>query len=121
VYAIAIATPATADDRAADVSATPLVRPYAISGGRTHGRQESGAAVVRSATAAAWHKGLRPELLAIILLSRTPATLVEITAALDVPLGVVEVLVDELRASGLVTVSQGEWGRYGGRHRPNAA
>jgi Protein of unknown function (DUF742) len=106
----------------ATASASPLVRPYAISGGRTHGRQELGsAAVVRAATAPAWHKGLRPELLAIVLLCRTPSTLAEIAAELAVPLGVVEVLVDELRASGLVTVDQGEDGRYGGRHRAHAA
>jgi hypothetical protein len=97
---------------------TPLVRPYAISGGRTHGRRELGPdATVRAATAPTWHRGLPPELQAIILLCRTPVTPVEIAATLAIPLGVVDVLVEELSATGLLTVDRVETARSGGRHR----
>jgi hypothetical protein len=105
---------ATAEDRAAQAWGNPLVRPYAISGGRTHSqwrlRPET---IVRAATALRVHEGLMPELQEIVLLCHTPSALVEIAAALSIPLGVVDVLVEDLCARGLVTVDHVELGPYG--------
>lgn len=86
---------------------TPLVRPYVITGGRTHARRELGpAVVVRTAPAPGWFVGLRPEAREILRLCRTPLTLGEIAAALGIPVGVVDVLVDDLSTYGLITVDR---------------
>jgi hypothetical protein len=108
-----------------DADQTPVVRPPAVSGGHTHGHRElEPDATVRAATALTWHRGLRPVSQAIILLCRTPSTPVEIAATLAIPQVTVDALVQELSATGLVTVED-ETARYSGRHRakdlPDAA
>jgi hypothetical protein len=109
---------AFADDRTADTWATSLVRPYAVSGGRTHSRRELGPKTLICATARPGrHATLRPELQDILHLARIPASLDEIAAALAIPLCVVDVLVDDLCVRGLVSVYQIELAPHGGRHR----
>lgn len=85
------------------------VRHYEISGGRTRSRRRLGPeAIVRAATALSWHEGLAPEVREIVRLCHTATTLAEIAVALTIPLGVVDVLVDDLCTRGLVTVYQAE-------------
>jgi uncharacterized protein DUF742 len=111
-----------ADDHAVGAWKTPLVRPYTISRGRTHSRRELGPKTRICAVAARGARdGLRPELHDIVLLCRVPASLDEIAAALAIPLCVVDVLVDDLCARGLVTIYQIELAPHGGRHRSTAA
>jgi hypothetical protein len=103
-------------------TATPLVRPYAMSGGRTHSRRELGPKTMICAVAALGSpEGLRPELHDIVELCRIPTSLDEIAAALAIPLCVVDVLVDDLCARRLATIYQIELVPLGGRHRSTAA
>jgi hypothetical protein len=62
--------------------------------------------VLRTAPAPGWFVGLRPESREILRLCHTPLTLGEIAAALGIPMGVVEVLVDDLSTGGLITVDR---------------
>ena len=97
---------------------TPLVRPYTISGGRTHSRRELGPKTLICGVAAMEiPDGLRPELHDILRLCRAPASLDTISAVLAIPMCVVDVLVDDLCARGLATIYQIELEPYGGRHR----
>jgi Protein of unknown function (DUF742) len=112
----------SADERTADTWETPLVRPYAISRGRTHSRRELGPkTMIRASAVPRLKEELRPELQDIVRLCRTPASLDDIAAALAIPVCVVDVLVDDLCVRGLVTIYQIELTPHGGRHRSNAA
>jgi hypothetical protein len=97
-----------------DLEAGPLVRPYAMTGGRTR----SGPAGVRfdlialvtldiGAPAAADDTSLGPEHRALIELCRVETqSVAELAADADLPLGVVRVLLGDLLEMGCVTVSR---------------
>lgn len=93
-------TPAWFDD-----AAGPLVRPYALTRGRTTA-QRSGlqmiTLVVALRPASQAGVGLDPEHLQILATCQAPRSIAELSAALDVPLSVVKVLVDDLIGRGLV-------------------
>jgi hypothetical protein len=107
-------------DRAGDAARDPsmrLVRPYALTGGRTR----SGASdlpieslVVTSAKGRA-AGGLQLERRTIAELCIDPISVAEVSAHLGVPLGVARVLVTDMSEQGLVDVHQGR------AERPNQA
>ncbi len=94
-----------------DEAAGPIVRPYAVSRGRTRSQGESFdlTAVVIGGTASrediVW---LEPEHLRILGLCRRPVTVADLTSDVGLPLGVVRVLLGDLRERGLITVRRQE-------------
>jgi len=85
-----------------------VVRPYALIAGRT---RPSGQAIdliasvcaVRGASAPDFD--CEPEHLRLLRMCRVPASVADLAAGLDLPLGVVRVLIADLRDHGLVTVT----------------
>lgn len=85
------------------------VRPYAITGGRTRavgGDLPIETLVRRTALGAAAVEGLTLERRRILELTERPLSVAEISAHVGVHLGVVQVLLGDLSAEGLVTVHQ---------------
>jgi hypothetical protein len=80
----------------------PLVRPYALTGGRT---RPSSDLPIETLVAAVGPGDDQPwERRALLSLCRRPVSVVELAARLPVPLGVARVLVADLAADGLVEV-----------------
>ncbi len=103
-----------AEDRWLDRDAGPIVRPYALTGGRTRPTGEaldlvSMITAVRGAQASG--DGLEPEHLTLLRLCRVPASVADLTADLDLPLGVVRVLLSDLLQRGLIAVARPAPGR----------
>jgi hypothetical protein len=98
---------AAAEERWFDSAAGPIVRPYAMTRGRTRPR---GAAldlisiVVAADPAYIDRHGLDPEHLDVLALCRRPTPVADIASAIDLPLGVVRVLLGDLRDRGLIEV-----------------
>lgn len=90
-----------------------LVRPYAITGGRTRSRTAHLAmeALVVYRAEGTGLTSLVLERRRIADMTRTPLSVAEISALLDVPLGVARVLVGDMADEGLVQVSQPRTGR----------
>lgn len=90
-----------------DDAAGPVVRPYALTRGRT---RHSGAAFDLIATVIASQAithapdGLAPEHLRVLRLAQAPTTVVDIASDINLPLGVVRVLLADLRELGLVKI-----------------
>ena len=84
-----------------------MVRPYAVTQGRT---RPSGEAFDLVATVTATNArvaipgGLGPEHMSVLQLSQVPSTVVDIASDVDLPLGVVRILLGDLRELGLVTI-----------------
>lgn len=96
------------DDRWLDAEAGPVVRPYALTGGRTRASGEAFdmvATVLATGARMTGPGGLSPEHLAVLKLARAPTTVVDIASDVDLPLGVVRILLADLRESGLVTIA----------------
>ena len=91
-----------------DAEAGPVVRPYALTRGRS---RHSGEAFDLVATVTATRIGvadptaLAPEHLSVLQLARAPTTVVDIASDVDLPLGVVRILLADLRELGLVTIA----------------
>jgi hypothetical protein len=85
-----------------------LIRPYAVTGGRTAPRiQLALEALVSSATLANVDiSTLSTEYQAIISLSRQVRSVAELSALLRMPLGVTRVLIADMAAEGLVQLHQ---------------
>ncbi|MGA8116416.1 MAG: DUF742 domain-containing protein [Actinocatenispora sp.] len=83
-----------------------LVRPYAMTHGRTKPRSESLdlIALVVAAEAPRSTFDLEPEHLAILELTQQPISVAEISAHVDLPVGVVRILLDDLRVTGAVVI-----------------
>jgi Protein of unknown function (DUF742) len=96
-----------ADDRWLDQDAGPLVRPYALIGGRTRPSGDT-FDVVSMITAVrgspANLDGLEPEHLTLLRLCRLPASVADVAADLDLPLGVVRILLSDLWQRRLIAV-----------------
>jgi hypothetical protein len=89
-----------------DDAAGPLVRPYAMTGGRTrstHTRLDVATQVVAARTATDF-VGLGPEHIQILDLARRPLSVAELAAYVNVPLMVVKVLLGDLIERGDVFV-----------------
>jgi hypothetical protein len=90
-----------------DAEAGPVVRSYVLTGGRT---RHSGAAFDLVATVSATRGQpadlgrLTPEHVAVLQLAGTPTTVVDIASDVDLPLGVVRILLADLREYGLVVI-----------------
>jgi hypothetical protein len=95
------------DERWLDSEAGPVVRPYALTRGRT---RHSGEAFDLVATVTAIRaqvadpNALAPEHISVLQLARVPTTVVDIASDVDLPLGVVRILLADLRELGLVAI-----------------
>ncbi|WP_433327230.1 DUF742 domain-containing protein [Spirillospora sp. CA-294931] len=97
-----------------DEDAGPVVRPYALTGGRTHYRGDEFdlvALIITRDDVPADEDGSRarkwepePEHEMILSLCRNPLTVVEIAAELELPLGVVRVLLGDLLDHSFIQV-----------------
>ncbi|MCW2898947.1 MAG: hypothetical protein JWO67_1212 [Streptosporangiaceae bacterium] len=94
-------------DRWLDRDAGPIVRPYAMTRGRTRPRGD--AFDLMSVVAVTGRmpydsRRLSPEHLRILSLCRAPTPVVDVASDLAVPLGVARVLLGDLRDEALITV-----------------
>jgi hypothetical protein len=95
------------DEQWLDAAAGPVVRPYALTQGRT---RHSGEAFDLVATVTATRArvadpgGFGPEHISVLQLAQMPTTVVDIASDVDLPLGVVRILLADLREVGLVTI-----------------
>lgn len=86
-----------------------IVRPYTMTGGRT---VTDSPLIALEALVAATPEGMRRrrqfqwEAAEIITRSRRETAVVELAALLDVPIGVVRVIADDLRSEGAVTITE---------------
>lgn len=97
------------EERWLDEEAGPLVRPYAMTGGRTrHSRADFDLiAIVATADATPDARAaLGPEHEEILRLCRNPLSVAEISSHLDLPVGVARVLLGDLLDQELITVRQ---------------
>ncbi|WP_407639056.1 DUF742 domain-containing protein [Actinacidiphila yeochonensis] len=84
-----------------------LVRPYAMTGGRTRPRYQLAIeALVSTAAEPDRLRGQLPEHQRICVLCREVKSVAEISALLGIPLGVVRILVADLAEAGLVAIHQ---------------
>ncbi|MFE3550624.1 DUF742 domain-containing protein [Streptomyces kronopolitis] len=85
----------------------PLVRPYAMTGGRTRPRYQLAIEALVSTTAdPSRMQGQLPEHQRICHLCREIKSVAEISALLSIPLGVARILVADLAEAGLVAIHQ---------------
>ena len=95
------------DERWLDAEAGPVVRPYALTQGRTRHTGESFdlvATVVAVRAAIADPGSLAPEHMSVLQLARVPTTVADIASDVDLPLGVVRIILADLREFGLVVI-----------------
>ena len=95
------------DDRWFDEEAGPLVRPYAVTGGRVETTNRSSLDLITLVVTL--HLDVRswpgePEYESILRICQSPTSVAELSAALSLPLGVVKVLVGDLIERHLVMV-----------------
>ena len=90
-----------------DREAGPVVRHYALTAGRTRPPGEK-LDLIDVVTAVSERRAdtreLEPEHRRLVDLCRTPATVAELASRIDLPLGVVRILLGDLREKGLVRV-----------------
>ena len=97
----------TSQGRWSDGNAGRVVRPYALTRGRTRPQGEGFdlmATVAVTGRAPADVRRLTPEHLEIIAMCRAPIPVVDVASDLGVPLGVVRVLLGDLRDDGVIAV-----------------
>ncbi|WP_250001547.1 DUF742 domain-containing protein [Actinoplanes sp. M2I2] len=90
-----------------DNDAGPVVRPYAMTQGRVapeDGEFDLVAFVVATAAGEVGADRLQPEHHAIVAASWEPISVVELASALDLSIGVVRVLLGDLRSAGLISL-----------------
>jgi Protein of unknown function (DUF742) len=90
-----------------DADAGPVVRPYQLTQGRTRVSGESFdivATVTANQNRIADPRGLGPEHFAVLQVAYRPTTVVDIASDVALPLGVVRILLADLREFGLVTI-----------------
>jgi Protein of unknown function (DUF742) len=95
------------DERWLDAEAGPVVRPYALTRGRTRHTGEAFdlvATVITIQGRVADPGDLSPEHIAVLHLARRPTTVVDIASDVDLPLGVVRILLADLRELGLISI-----------------
>ncbi|EMF00606.1 hypothetical protein H340_10590 [Streptomyces mobaraensis NBRC 13819 = DSM 40847] len=84
-----------------------MVRPYAMTGGRTRPRYQLAIeALVHTTAQPAQLQGQLPEHQRICHLCREIKSVAEISALLSIPLGVARILVADLAEAGLVAIHQ---------------
>jgi hypothetical protein len=89
-----------------DRGAGPVVRPYALTGGRTRptGETIDLLALVASTDATMDELLLQPEYVAVIRQCRQPKPVADLASDLDLPLGVVRIMLSDMRDQGLVLI-----------------
>src|SRR5579863_8647353 len=94
------------DERWLDAEAGPVVRPYALTQGRTRHTGDSFDLVATVITTRAFADPslLAPEHLGVLQLARTPTTVADIASDVDLPLGVVRIILADLRELGLIAI-----------------
>ena len=94
-------------DRWLDREAGPVVRPYAVTKGRTGAAASIGlidmVVAVGGPPPAGWRR-LGPEHRQLLARCRRPAAVVDLASDMDLPVGVVRVLLSDLSEHGLVRV-----------------
>jgi Protein of unknown function (DUF742) len=95
------------DEQWLDAEAGPVVRPYALTQGRTRHTGESFdlVATVRATRSLTDPGSLAPEHISVLRLARVPTTVADIASDVDLPLGVVRIILADLRELGLVVIS----------------
>ncbi len=105
------------DERWLDHEAGPVVRPYALTQGRTRYTGESFDLVATVIATRALadpafidpafidRASLAPEHISVLRLARVPTTVADIASDVDLPLGVVRIILADLRELGLVVIS----------------
>ncbi|MGW2838946.1 DUF742 domain-containing protein [Streptomyces sp. NPDC001493] len=102
-----VAQPAPRPARPAPAAHNPLVRPYAMTGGRTRPRYQLAIEALVSTTADPSRlQGQLPEHQRICRLCFEIKSVAEISALLSIPLGVARILVADLAEAGLVAIHQ---------------
>jgi hypothetical protein len=93
-------------DRWADGAAGPVIRPYALVGGRTRPTGEFfdliAMVIARPASLHPLH--LEPEHQRVLAMCAEPRSVADLAADLRIPLGVVRVILADLREQGLATI-----------------
>lgn len=92
-----------------DEDAGPVVRPYALTGGRTRsdvGEFDLIALVIATKPASAVGLGMAPEHVAIVRMCQHPLSVAEVAAHLNLPVGIVRVLLGDLLDEGLIRTHQ---------------
>jgi Protein of unknown function (DUF742) len=94
------------DERWLDAEAGPVVRPYALTGGRTRhtGASFDLVASVTATRAVPDLARLAPEHVCVLRLARERMTVADIASEVDLPLGVVRIILADLRELGLVAI-----------------
>jgi Protein of unknown function (DUF742) len=95
------------DDHWLDEEAGPVVRPYALIRGRTRpsGETLDLIAIITAVRGVQWDPAtLDPEHVAVLRLCRLPASVADLAADLDLPLGVVRILLGDLQERSLVAI-----------------
>ena len=89
-----------------DGDAGPVVRPYALTGGRTRpsGERIDLIDMVRGVQVVGLNLRLTPEQARVLASCQIPLALVELAADLGLAIGVVRILISDLRERGLVTI-----------------
>lgn len=90
-----------------DSDAGPVVRPYAMTGGRvapSDGDFDLVAFVVATVPDLPMGPQLQPEHHAIVAAAWEPISVVELASQLDLSIGVVRVLLGDLRSAGLISL-----------------
>jgi hypothetical protein len=96
-----------ADGQWVDQDAGPVVRPYALTGGRTRPTGESFdllALVCAVRGVSLDLSQLEPEQVTVLSRCRLPMPAADLASDLDLPLGVIRILISDLRERGLVTI-----------------
>jgi Protein of unknown function (DUF742) len=98
-----------AGDKWVDRNAGPVVRPYALTGGRTQPTSGTILDLIAVLVASTWDRGfddmvLSPEHRRILGLCRAPVTVADVASTLALPVGVVRVLLADLIGEGRITV-----------------
>jgi len=105
------AVPATEDHSWLDQDAGPVVRPYTLVGGRSR-PFTSGLGLLTHVEALyapdADLVGLQPEHRSILSLTRTALSVAELAARIDLPVGVVRVLIGDLLQANLVSTFEAD-------------
>jgi hypothetical protein len=94
-----------------DADAGPVVRPYALTGGLT--RPSGQRFDLLDLVGVVRRPGqdlpdLPPEQIEVLRRCQIPAPLVDLAADLDLPVGVIRILVSDLRERGLVTIHRAQ-------------
>jgi hypothetical protein len=99
------------EDQWLDHDAGPVVRPYALTGGRTRPSGESFDLIAVVSVVAGLPSdppGLEPEHVQVLHRCRPPTSVADLTSDLDLPLGVIRILLADLRERGLIRIQRPE-------------